>query len=109
MKLQITEENPDAEQFIPPNAPDNSGIGVNYADAYIKPINTETTDGLQISCKRKGLKIMLSIGDNSGEAIMRRVDHGPDVRNILRKALESAAMDAGSKFTVEEGVICVEV
>ncbi len=109
MKVIIAEENSDAEQLIPPATPDNSGIGVNYVDAYIKPFNTETTDGLQISCKRKGLKITLSIGDKTGEAIMRRIDHGPDVRRILREALKSAAVEAGANLTVEEGAICLEL
>jgi hypothetical protein len=59
--------------------------------------------------KRKGLKIILSIGEKTGEAVMRRVDHGPDVRNILRRALETAAQAAGTQFSVEDGGIYLEV
>ncbi|MGI9428604.1 MAG: hypothetical protein ACR2NM_08100 [Bythopirellula sp.] len=109
MKVRIAEENLEAEKLIPPAAPDGSGIGVNYVDAYIKPMNVETEDGRKITCKRKGLKILFSIDDEKGEAIMRRVDHGPDVKNILRQALLSATKAAGAQFSVEDNCIFLEV
>lgn len=109
MKLRIIDENVQAEQLIPPAAPDNSGIGINYADAYIKPMNLQIENGPKIVCRRKGLKIILSIGEKSGEAVMRRVDHGPDVRNMLRSALQAAAQAAGAQFSVEDGGIYLEV
>ena len=109
MKVRIADENLQAEQLIPPAAPDNSGIGINYADAYIKPINTQLEDGPKIVCKRKGLKIILSIGEKTGEAVMRREDHGPDVRNMLRRALEGAAQTAGAQFSVEQGAMYLEI
>lgn len=102
MKLSLGKENTDAEQLIPPAAPDSSGIGINYIDAYIKPINTTLEDGQKITCRRVGLKILLSIGDTSGEAIIQRVDHGPDVRNMLREALRAASQKAGAEFVVED-------
>ena len=109
MKLFITEENIEAEKLIPPAAPDGSGIGVNYVDAYIKPMNVETEEGRKITCKRKGLKILFSIDDKQGEAIMRRVDHGPDVKNILRQAILTATVEAGTQFSVENGSVFLEV
>ena len=109
MKLRIAQENSAAEALIPPSEPDGSGIGVNYADAYIKPFNVELDGGLKITCKRRGLKIALTIGDVKGEALMRRLDDGPDVKNILRKALEAAAQQADAAFSVEEGVAYLEV
>lgn len=109
MKLRITDENLEAEKLIPPAAPDGSGIGVNYVDAYIKPMNVETEDGHKITCKRKGLKVILSIDDKTGEAIMRRIEYGPDVKNILRQALEAAAEEAEAQFSVEEGGVFLEV
>lgn len=109
MKTRITDENVEAEKLIPPAAPDGSGIGVNYVDAYIKPLNVETEDGQKITCKRKGLKVILSIGDKTGEAIMRRIEHGPDVKNILRQALVTAAEEAEAQFSVEEGGVFIEV
>ena len=109
MRLHIGNENTDAEKLIPPAAPDGSGIGVNYVDAYIKPLNIETEDGHTISCKRKGLKIVLTIDGRAGEAIMRRIEHGPDVRNILREALVTAAKEAGASFSVEDGEVALDV
>ena len=109
MKVRIADENLQAEQLIPPAAPDNSGIGINNADAYIKPMNTQLEDGTKIVCKRKGLKIILSIGEKTGEVVMRRDDHGPDVRDMLRRALESAAQAAGAQFSVEQGAMYLEI
>jgi len=109
MKIRIVDENTEAEKLIPPAAPDGSGIGVNYVDAYIKPMNVETEDGRKVTCKRKGLKVILSIDDKTGEAIMRRIDHGPDVKNMLRQALVTAASEAGAQFSVEDGGVFLEV
>ena len=105
MKTRIAEENAAAADLLPPHAPDGSGIGVNYVDAYIKRLNVELDDGPTITCKRKGLKITLSIADRTGEALLRRIEHGPEPPTILRKALEAASRDAGSEFVVEDGVI----
>ena len=109
MKVFVTKENLDAEKLIPPGAPDNSGIGINYADAYIKPLNTTLENGTKIVCRRTGLKVSLTIGDKVGDAIIRRVDHGPDVRNMWRTALEAAARKAGSQFIVDEQGISLEI
>ncbi|MCZ6795478.1 MAG: hypothetical protein O7J95_17885 [Planctomycetota bacterium] len=109
MKVRIAPEDPEAESLIPPARPDSSGIGVNYADQYIRALNVELESGLKVTCKRQGLKILLEIGDAKGEALMRRLEHGPDVRNILRQALEEAAAATGSVFAVEDGVITLEI
>ncbi len=105
MRVRIGPVNAEAEKLIPPAQPDGSKIGVNHADAYIKAINTTLEDGRQVSCKRRGLSIILTIGDRQGEGLMRRIEHGPDVRQILRHALETAALDAGARLTVEGGEI----
>jgi hypothetical protein len=109
MKVRVADENVGAAQLIPPTAPDGSGIGINYVDAYIKPLNAELENGQKVTCKRKGLKIILSIGEKTGEAVIRRVDHGPDVRNMLRQALDSAAQQAGSTLHIEEGGLYLEL
>lgn len=108
MKIRIVDENPGAEELIPPEQPDGSGIGVNYTDAYLKVIDVELEPGRKVTCKRKGLMITLTIGDESGEALMRYIEDGPDVKNILRRAIENAAEDAGAKFLVEDGTIYLE-
>jgi hypothetical protein len=108
MKIRIADENLEAEKLIPPAAPDGSGIGVNYVDAYIKPMNVETEDGQKVTCKRKGLKILLSIGDKTGEAIMRRIEYGPDVKDILRQAIVAAAKEAEAQISFEDGGVFLD-
>ena len=108
MKVKLTDVNTEAEAKLPPNEKDGSRIGVNYADLYIKPMNVELKDGRKVTCKRKGLKITLSIGDKKGEAIMRRIENGPDPRNILQYALADAAQAAGATFSVENNAIYLD-
>ncbi len=108
MKLRIAEENKAAENLIPPAKSDGSGIGINYADAYIKPLNVTLEDGRKLTCKRRGLKITLNVNGRSGEALMRRLEHGPDARKILREALQAAAQAAGAKLAIEDGVVWLE-
>ena len=109
MKILIADENPAAAELIPPHQPDASGIGVNYTEAYLKVIDMELEPGKKVPCKRKGLMITLTIGDKTGEALMRYIEDGPDVKNILRRAIENAAEDAGAKFLVEDGTIYLEI
>ena len=109
MKVKIAEENRDAEKLLPPAKPDGSRIGVNYADAYIKAFKHTLEDGRAIACKRRGLKITLAVGDRKGEALMRRIDHGPDAKVILQKALSAAARAAGAALLIEDGVIWLEI
>ena len=109
MKIRLGPESADAERLIPPASPDGSGIGVNYVDAYLKAIAGGLPDGRQVSSKRKGLKVTLQVGEAKGEALLRRLDHGPDPRRILRAALEEAASAAGLRFSVEDGAIHLEV
>ena len=107
-RYRIADENRAAEALLPPAAPDGSGIGVNYVDAYVKPLNVAVEGGPKVACKRKGLKIILTVGEQTGEAVMRRVDHGPDPRLMLRMALESAAVAAGARFFVEGDAVYLE-
>ena len=109
LRIQIEADVEAAEALLPPTAPDGSGIGVNYVDLYLKGVRGELRDGGQVSCKRKGLKILLEIGANQGEALLRRLEDGPDPRAILRKALEAAALDAGARLSEEAGQLYLEV
>ena len=109
MRIRIAEENPEAVDLIAPNQPDASGIGVNYTEAYLKVIDIELEPGKKVTCKRKGLMITLTIGEKSGEALMRYIEDGPDVENILRRAIEGAAENAGAKFIVEDGTIFLDI
>jgi hypothetical protein len=109
MKIKIADENPDAAGLIPPAQPDNSGVGVNYADAYIKPLNVELENGMKLTCKRKGLKIMLALDDKKGEALLRKREHGPDIPQILNHALTEAAKSIDAGFSAENGALYIEV
>ena len=105
---KVIEENPAAAEWLPKNKPDGSGIGVNYVDAFLKPLNCELEDEVRLACKRRGLKITVSVGDRKGEAILRRIENGPDVRAILHAALTEAFAQAGAKCEHGDGNIRVE-
>lgn len=109
MKIELGKEDFAAEDQIPPTTPDGSRIGVNYADAYIKGIKHRFEEGGKIMCKRRGLKLILTVKDQKGEGLMRRIEHGPDVKSILQEALKEAASNAGATFSVENGVMFLEV
>jgi len=64
---QLIKENPAAAEWLPENKPDGSGIGANYVDAFLKPLNCELEDELRLACKRRGLRITVSVGDRKGE------------------------------------------
>jgi hypothetical protein len=105
MNHRIAEENTAAESLLPPAQPDKSGVGVNYVDAWIKGLNVALPDGRKVVCKRKGLKITLALGPATGEALLRKREHGPDPRRILRCALDEAAGKIGAAFEVAGGVV----
>ena len=109
MRIELGREDAEAEDRIPPKAADGSKIGVNYTDAYLKAIDGTLEGGGKVSCRRRGLKLTLKIGDQTGTGLMRRLEHGPDPKKILRKALEEAATDAGATFSVEGGVMVLEM
>ena len=87
------------------NKDDGSGIGINYTDAYLKPFKKILDDGRKVSCKRRGLEITFKLGDKTGKGLMRRLEHGPEAKNILREALNEAGAEAGVDITVEGGTI----
>ncbi len=105
MRIELAPENQDAEKLLPEVKDDGSGIGINYTDAYIKPFKKILDDGRKVSCKRRGLELTLKIGDKTGKGLMRRLANGPDVKTILREALNAAATDAGVVFAVEDGMM----
>ena len=109
MKIKLCELNPAAREKLPEHTDDKSGIGVHYADAYIKPMNTKLPDGTPVKCKRRGLKITLSVGSRKGEGLMRRLAAGPDPVKMLDTALQEAAAAASLQLAVEDGAIFVEM
>ena len=103
--IKLCDLNPAARQKLPPATPDKSGIGVHYVDAFLAPMNTALPDGTRVSCKRKGLRITLRVGDKKGDGLMRRLTAGPDPIAMLQAALQEAAQAAGVQLQVTEGEI----
>src|SRR3954462_4632649 len=109
MKVTLGPENHEAEKLLPPTRDDNSGVGINYADAYLKAIKITLDDGRKVLAKRRGLKITFTIGDRSGEGLLRRLQNGPDEKTIVRKALDDAVQNAGARFEVENGTMVLDL
>lgn len=91
-----------AREKLPPTFTDKSGIGVHYTDAFIKPMNTKLPDGTRVSCKRKGLKLTLTVGTKKGEGLMRRLAVSKDPVVILSAALQEAAKAAGVELQITD-------
>jgi hypothetical protein len=104
-RFELGPENRDAEKLLPSVKDDGSGVGINYADAYLKAMKTTLEDGRKVTAKRRGLKLTLTIGDRSGEGLLRRLQHGPDEKTMLREALKEAAQNAGAELDVVDGVL----
>jgi hypothetical protein len=105
LKVALGPENKEAEKLLPDVIDDGSGVGINYADAYIKGIKVTLEDGRKVTLKRRGIKITITIGDKTGDGLLRRLQNGPDEKNMLREALKEAARNAGASFDVENGVM----
>ena len=77
MRIIIASDDPIVRQCLPPNQPDGSDVGINYADALGKQFRLKLEDGRKIGYQRRGLKIILKIGEETGEGLLRRLQHGP--------------------------------
>ena len=102
---KLCEVNTAAIEKLPPTFAEKSGIGVHYTDAFIKPMNTKLPDGTRVSCKRKGLKLMLTVGTKKGEGLMRRLEVSKDPIVMLQAALQEAAKAAGVELKITESEI----
>jgi len=102
--IKLCDINAAAKEKLPPDFTDKSGIGVHYTDAFIKPMNTKLPDGTRVACKRKGLKLTLTVGTKKGEGLMRRLDVSKDPVEMLKAALQEAAKaaDVGLQITDTE-------
>ena len=107
MKTKLCDVNPAALEKLPRFTDDKSGVGVHYVDAYLKPMNVTLDDGTAVKCKRRGLKITLSVGTKKGEGLMRRLDVSADPIVMLDAALQEAARAAGVELSVEDGVLFI--
>ncbi len=100
--IKLCDLNQAAKEKLLPEVNDKSGIGVHYIDAFIKPMNTTLPDGTRVSCKRRGLKIMLAAGTKKGEGLMRRLEVSKDPVVMLQAALQEAAKTAGVELRITD-------
>ncbi len=96
-----------AREKLPPAYSDKSGIGVHYTDAFLKPMSAELPGGTRVTCKRKGLKILLKVGDKKGEGLMRRLEVSRDPVVMLQAALQEAARSAGVELRISDSEVFV--
>ena len=104
---KLCDVNPAAKDKLPPQFSDKSGVGVHYADAFIKPMNVQLPDGTRVACKRKGLKITLTVGTRKGEGLLRRLEVSRDPVVMLSAALAEAAKAAGVELQITDKEILV--
>ena len=100
--IKLCALDPAAKAKLPPAFPDKSGVGVHYVDAFIKPMNTALPDGTRVACKRRGLRVNLTVGTKKGTGLMRRLQVGPDPVVMLKACLEEAAKSAGVSLQVTD-------
>jgi hypothetical protein len=104
---KLCDINPVAKEKLPPVFAEKSGIGSHFVDAFVKPMNTKLPDGTRVGCKRKGLKITLTVGTKKGEGLMRRLAVGKDPVLMLNAALQEAAKLAGVELKITDAEIFV--
>jgi hypothetical protein len=105
---KLCDINAAAKEKLPPAFAEKSGIGSHYVDAFLKPMNIKLPDGTRVGCKRKGLKITLTVGTKKGEGLMRRLDVSKDPVVMLSAALQEAAKIAGVELKITETEILIE-
>jgi len=105
--IKLCEVNPAARDKLPPAAPDKSGIGVHYVDAFLAPMNAALPDGTRVSCKRRGLRITLQVGAKKGDGLLRRLAVSTDPLIMLPAALQEAARAAGVPLEITDREILI--
>jgi len=104
---KLCDINPGEKEKLPPVFAEKSGIGSHYVDAFLKPMNTKLPDGTRVGCKRKGLKVTLTVGIKKGEGLMRRLDVSKDPTVMLSAALQEAAKAAGVQLQITGSEILI--
>jgi hypothetical protein len=105
--IKLCDVNLIAMEKLPPGFAEKSGIGSHYVDAFVKPMNTKLPDGTRVGCKRKGLKITLTVGTKKGEGLMRRLAVSKDPVVMPNAALQEAAKAAGVELKITDTEILV--
>jgi hypothetical protein len=108
MSVRIPVDEAAAEKFLGGHVRDGSGVGINYADVFVKAMKVTLEDGRKVACKRRGLKLTLTVGDRTGEGLLRRLLHGPDEKTMFRECLGEAARNAGASVAFEPGAVLLD-
>src|ERR1043165_6656679 len=106
--IKLLSLNLTAREKLPPAFSDKSGVGVHYMDAFVKPMNTKLPDGTRVACKRRGLKISLTVGTKKGDGLMRRLTRTRAPVVMLRAALDEAAKAAGIQIQITDTEILID-
>jgi hypothetical protein len=106
--MKLADVNLAAADKLPARTDDKSGVGVHYVDAYLRPLNTTLPDGTVVTCKRRGLRITLSVGTTKGNGLLRRLAVSADPVAMLDAALQEAAREAGVALTIEGNSVYLE-
>ena len=101
MRVEYGAPDPALAEVHPSREPDGSRVGVNWVDAYLKGLGAKLDDGRKVVWKRRGLELTLRVGDAEGKALLRRLEHGPEVEPILHAALREAAAAIGARFVLD--------
>jgi len=104
---KLCDINPGAKEKLPPAFAEKSGIGSHYVDAFVKPMNTKLPDGTRVGCKRKGLKVTLTVGAKKGDGLLRRLDVSKEPVVMLSAALQEAAKAAGVELKITDAEVFI--
>ena len=104
---KLCDINPGAKEKLPPAFAEKSGIGSHYVDAFVKPMNTKLPDGTRVGCKRKGLKVTLTVGAKKGDGLLRRLDASKEPVVMLSAALQEAAKAAGVELKITDAEVFI--
>jgi hypothetical protein len=104
---RLCDINPGAKEKLPAAFAEKSGIGSHYVDAFLKPMNVKLADGTRVGCKRRGLKVLLTVGTKKGDGLLRRIDLSKDPVAMLSAALQEAAKAAGFQLQVTDTEILI--
>jgi hypothetical protein len=104
---KLCDINPGAKEKLPAAFAEKSGIGSHYVDAFLKPMNVKLADGTRVGCKRRGLKVLLTVGTKKGDGLLRRIGLSKDPVAMLSAALQEAAKAAGFQLQVTDTEILI--
>jgi hypothetical protein len=104
-KIKIATIPEEVDLALPKNRPDSSRIGVNYADAFGRQLNTTLPDGRSLNYKRRGLQLTLILADRNASAIMDRLAGKDDPITILNLTLQKIARELGYDYIYDNRTV----